>query len=74
MLQILCTRGYSDQLIGLSNSALLLSSIISAFPIGYWAFSTGKLIFVAKVGPSFNDILKVHYDWQYYPHQNLTEL
>ena len=47
--QILCSRGYSDQLAGLSAAAIIVAGFLASFPIGYLAVNTGKLISVAKV-------------------------
>ena len=36
--QILCARGYSDQLSGMSNSLILLVGTMASFPFGVLAY------------------------------------
>ena len=38
LLQILCARGYSDQLSGMSNSLILLVGTLASFPFGVLAY------------------------------------
>ena len=36
--QVLCARGYSDQLSGMSNSLILLVGTLASFPFGVLAY------------------------------------
>ena len=47
--QILCARGYSDQLSGMSNSLILLVGTLASFPFGVLAYKTGRMITICKV-------------------------
>jgi FLVCR family MFS transporter 7 len=46
--QILCARGYSDQLSGLSGSLILLVGFLASFPFGVLAYKTGRLALICK--------------------------
>jgi len=48
--QMLCSRGYSDQLAGLCAAAIIVAGFLASFPTGYIAMKTGRLTTVAKVG------------------------
>ena len=46
--QILCSRGYSDQLAGLSGSMILLTGSLASFPFGVLAYKVKKPIVIIK--------------------------
>jgi cyanate permease len=46
--QILCSRGYTDQLSGLSGSLILLCGTLASFPFGYLAYKTRKPTLICK--------------------------
>lgn len=47
--QILCSRGYTDQLSGLSGSLILLCGFLASFPFGLIAHKTGKYTLLCKL-------------------------
>ena len=47
--QMLCSRGYSDTLAGLSAALIIIAGFIASFPIRYLATRSGKLILISKV-------------------------
>ena len=47
--QIMCSRGYSDQLSGLSGSLILFVGFFASFPFGIVAYKTGRLTLVCKL-------------------------
>ena len=47
--QILCSRGYSDTLAGLSAAFIIIAGFVVSFPIGYLSMKSGKLITISKV-------------------------
>ena len=46
--QMLCSRGYSDTLAGLSAALIIIAGFIASFPIGYLSMRSGKLIPISK--------------------------
>ena len=46
--QILCSRGYSDQLAGLSGSLILFTGFLASFPFGIISYKTKKPTLVCK--------------------------
>ena len=46
---MLCSRGYSDQLAGLSAAAIIVAGFLASFPLGLLAMKTGRLTTVCKV-------------------------
>ena len=46
--QIMCSRGYTDQLSGLAGSLILISATVASFPIGLLAYRTGRFSLVCK--------------------------
>lgn len=46
--QILCSRGYSDQLSGLSGSLILLCGTLASFPLSVLGAKTGHPILLCK--------------------------
>merc|ERR1719250_481386 len=46
--QILCSRGYSDSLVGLAAAVIIISGFIASFPLGYLSIRSGKLILITK--------------------------
>ena len=47
--QIMCARGYSDQLSGLSGALILFVGFFASFPMGIIGYKTGRLTAVCKV-------------------------
>lgn len=47
--QILCSKGYTDQLAGLSGSLILLTGFIFSFPFGLLAYKTKKPVLICKL-------------------------
>ena len=46
--QILCSRGYSDAIAGVSAALIIVSGFVASFPIGYASMKSGKLILISK--------------------------
>ena len=46
--QIMCSRGYTDQLSGLAGSLILTSAAIASIPIGLLAYRTGRFSLICK--------------------------
>ena len=46
--QILCSRGYSDTLAGVSAALIIIAGFIASFPIGYASMKSGKFILISK--------------------------
>lgn len=46
--QILCSRGYSDQLAGIAAALIIVSGFLASFPLGLLAMKTGKMTLVSK--------------------------
>ena len=46
--QILCSRGYSDTIAGVSAALIIISGFVASFPIGYASMKSGKLILISK--------------------------
>merc|ERR1712226_720873 len=44
-----CSRGYSDQIAGLSGSLILIAGFIMSFPIGMIAYRTKRPLVVCKI-------------------------
>lgn len=51
--QILCARGYTDQLSGLSGSLILLCGTLASFPMGLLAYKTGQPVLICKISSLF---------------------
>ena len=49
LLQILCFRGYTDQLIGSANATVLATSVVSSLCLGFLVTRIGKIVQVVKV-------------------------
>ena len=47
--QMLCSRGYSDTLAGISAALIIIAGFIASFPIGYISMKSGKLILISKI-------------------------
>ena len=48
-LKVLCSRGYSDSLAGLSAALMIIAGFLASFPLGYLSMKSGKLILITKV-------------------------
>ena len=53
LFQILCARGYTDQLSGLSGSLVLLCGTLASFPMGLLAYKTGRPVLICKISSLF---------------------
>ena len=47
--QVLCSRGYSDQLAGLSGSLILFAGFLASFPFGVISYKLKKPVLLCKV-------------------------
>jgi len=47
--QMLCSRGYSDTLAGVSAALIIIAGFVASFPIGYASMKSGKLILISKI-------------------------
>ena len=47
--QMLCSRGYSDTLAGVSAALIIISGFVASFPIGYASIKSGKMILISKI-------------------------
>merc|ERR1711974_162809 len=47
--QMLCSRGYSDQIAGLSGSMILFMGFVASFPMGYISYKTKNPVKITKV-------------------------
>ena len=47
--QILCSRGYSDVIAGVSGSLILFMGFVASFPMGLIAYKTKKPVLMTKL-------------------------
>ena len=47
--QMLCSRGYSDTLAGVSAALIIIAGFVASFPIGYISMRSGKMILISKL-------------------------
>ena len=47
--QILCSRGYTDQLAGICGALIFLAGYLASFPMGFIVYKTKRPVLVCKV-------------------------
>ena len=47
--QILCSRGYTDQLAGFAGSMILFMGFVASFPFGLLSYKTKKPVLICKL-------------------------